>query len=109
MQQSPHGVVSVCRKTKVRFSITIRLRQSLRNLTEAIPEADWKPISYWMDGGADVAETVYTPFRTEPDATPVRLVVRRVKPAPGSQRPLRLLQLSRLHHRPGRGDAGTGG
>ena len=38
-----------------------------------------------MDGGADVAETVYTPFRTEPDATPVRLVVRRVRPSPGSQ------------------------
>ena len=35
--------------------------------------------------GADVAETVYTPFRTEPDATPVRLVVRRVRPSPGSQ------------------------
>ena len=80
-----HPVVRVCRQQKVRFSITVRLRQSLRNLIEAIPEADWKPISYWMDGGADVAETVYTPFRTEPDATPVRLVVRRVRPSPGSQ------------------------
>ena len=80
-----HPVVRVCRQQKVRFSITVRLRQSLRNLIEAIPEADWKPISYWMDGGADVAETVYTPFRTEPDATPVRLVVRRVRLSPGSQ------------------------
>ena len=35
-----HGVVAVCRKTKVRFSITIRQRASLRNLIEAIPEAD---------------------------------------------------------------------
>ena len=33
-----HGVVSLCCKTKVRFSITIRLHQSLRNLMEAIPE-----------------------------------------------------------------------
>ena len=80
-----HPVVRVCRQQKVRFSITVRLRQSLHNLIEAIPEADWKPISYWMDGGADVAETVYTPFKTEPDATPVRLVVRRVRPSPGSQ------------------------
>ena len=32
-----HSVVSVCGKTKVRFSITIRQRQSLRNLIEAIP------------------------------------------------------------------------
>ena len=33
-----------------------------------------------MDGGADVAETTYTPFQTKPDAAPVRLIVRRVKP-----------------------------
>ena len=52
-----HSVVSVCRKTKVRFSITIRQHKSLRNLIEAIPEAD---------------------------AAPVRLIVRRVKPTPGS-------------------------
>ena len=37
---------------------------SLRNLIEAIPEADWTPIPYWMDGAADVAETAYTPFRS---------------------------------------------
>ena len=29
--------------------------------------------------------TSYTPFRSEPDAAPVRLIVRRVKPTPGSQ------------------------
>ena len=33
-----HAVVAVCRKTKVRFSITIRQRANLRNLIEAIPE-----------------------------------------------------------------------
>ena len=38
-----------------------------------------------MDGAADVAETTYTPFQAEPDAAPVRLIVWRVKPAPGSQ------------------------
>ena len=54
-----HAVVAVCRKMKVRFSITIRQRASLRNLIEAIPEADWAPIPYWMDGAADVAETTY--------------------------------------------------
>ena len=32
-----------------------------------------------------LAETTYTPFQAEPDAAPVRLIVRRVKPAPGSQ------------------------
>ena len=35
--------------------------------------------------GTDVAETTYTPFQTKPDAAPVRLIVRRVKPTPGSQ------------------------
>ncbi len=38
-----------------------------------------------MDGAADVAETTYTPFQSEPDAAPVRLIVRWVKPTPGSQ------------------------
>ena len=80
-----HDVVAVCRKTKVRFSITVRLHQSLRNIIEAIPEQDWTPIPYWMDGAAAVAETSYTPFDSEPDAAPVRLIVRRVKPTPGSQ------------------------
>ena len=69
----------------VRFSITIRQHACLRELIEAIPAADWTPIPYWMDGAADVAETTYTPFQTKPDAAPVRLIVRRVKPTPGSQ------------------------
>ena len=79
-----HAVVAVCRRMDVRFSITIRQHKSLHNLIEAIPEEDWTPIPYWMDG-ADVAETTYTPFQSEPGAAPVRLIVRRVKPAPGSQ------------------------
>ena len=80
-----HSVVAVCRRMDVRFSSTIRQHKSLRNLIEAIPETDWTPIPYWMDGAADVAETTYTPFRTEPGAAPVRRIVRRVQPTPGSQ------------------------
>ena len=80
-----HAVVSACRETNVRFSITIRQHKSLRNLIEAIPEDAWTPIPYWMDGAADVAETTYTSFQSGPDAAPVRLIVRRVKPTPGSQ------------------------
>ena len=80
-----HAIVAVCRRMDVRFSITIRQHKSLRNLIEAIPETDWTPIPYWMDGAADVAETTYTPFQSEADAAPVRLIVRRVKPTPGSQ------------------------
>ena len=80
-----HTVVSACREMDVRFSITVRQHKSLRDLIEAIPEQDWTPIPYWMDGAPDVAETTYTPFQTKPDAAPVRLIVRRVKPTPGSQ------------------------
>ena len=80
-----HAMVAACRETNVRFSITIRQHASLRKLIEAIPEADWTPVPYWMDGSADVAETTYTPFQTEHGAAPVRLIVRRVRPTPGSQ------------------------
>ena len=80
-----HALVVVCREMDVRFSITIRQHARLRELIEAIPEEDWTPVPYWMDGGADVAETTYTPFQGEPEAAPVRLIVRRVKPTPGSQ------------------------
>ena len=38
-----------------------------------------------MEGAADVAETTYVPFESKPDAAPVRLIVRRVRPTPGSQ------------------------
>ena len=80
-----HALVAVCREMGVCFSITIRQHKGLRELIEAIPEQDWTPIPYWMDGAADVAETTYTPFQSEPGAAPVRLIVRRVKPTPGSQ------------------------
>ena len=80
-----HTVVAVCRKMDVRFSITIRQNKSLHNVIEAIPEDAWTPIPYWMDGAADVAETTYIPFQSEPDVAPVRLIIRRVKPTPGSQ------------------------
>ena len=80
-----HAIVAACRDKSVRFSITVHQHQSLRNIIEAIPEAEWTPIPYWMEGAADVAETTHVPFASEPDAAPVRLIVRRVKPTPGSQ------------------------
>ena len=85
-----HALVAVCRKMDVRYSITVRQHKSLRNIIEAIPETDWTPIPYWMDGAAAVAEATYVPFtyvpfQDEPDAAPVRLIVRRVKPTHGTQ------------------------
>ena len=80
-----HAMVAACRDKSVRFSITVRQHQSVRNIIEAIPETEWTPIPYWMEGTADVAEITYVPFENKPDAAPVRLIVRRVKPTPGSQ------------------------
>jgi hypothetical protein len=77
-----HTVVGACRRAGVRYSITVRLQPGLRQAIEAIPEADWTAIPYWQEGGADVAERAYAPFG-EKDG--VRLIVRRVRPTPGSQ------------------------
>jgi len=90
-----HAVVAAARTHEVRFSITVRQHKGLRRLIETIPEQDWTPIPYWIGGGADVAETIYTPFADHEDAVPVRLIVRRVKPTPGSQ--LALLTLYDYH------------
>lgn len=81
-----HDVVHACRDLDVRFSITARVHAGMRRRIEAIDEAAWTPIPYWIDDGADVAETTWTPFAADhPDARPVRLIVRRVRPIPGSQ------------------------
>ena len=75
------------RKMDVRFSITIRQHKSLHNLIEAIPEDAWTPISL-LDGrcrrcGRDHLHPL--PGRGGRRAGTVRLIVRRVKPTPGSQ------------------------
>ena len=105
-----HALVVVCREMDVRFSITIRQHARLRELIEAIPEEDWTPAPYWMDGGADVAETTYTSLygraRSRPSAAHRPAGEAHARFPTG---PLRQLQLSQLHHRPGRGNPGTGG
>ena len=105
-----HALVAVCRQMDVRFSITIRQSASLRSLIEAIPETDWTPIPYWMDGAAAVAETSYTPL---PEQARRRTGAAHRPEGEAHARfpvgPLRHLQLSRLHHRPGRGTPDTGG
>ena len=98
-----HSIVAVCCKMGVRFSITVRQHRSLRNLIEAIPEREWRPIPYWMEGAADVAEAEYTPFQGEPGAATVRLIVRRMKPTPRLPTgPVRQIQLSRASSPAGR-------
>lgn len=90
------SVVQACRRGDVRFSITVRSNVKLRTAIEAIPDAAWTSIPYWLDGGADVAETVTTPFAERPGARPVRLIVRRTRPTPNSQ--LDLFGISYTYH-----------
>ena len=105
-----HGVVSVCRKMDVRFSITIRQHkkpaQSHRGDTRRCLDAD-----SLLDGrcrrcgrdhlhplpgrGGRRAGTAHRPAGEADARFPTR--------------PLRQIQLSWLHHRPGRGVARTGG
>jgi hypothetical protein len=79
------AMARACRKAGVHFSITARLHAGLHERIAAIPEAAWTTIPYWQDGGADVAEIPFVPFADQHDATAVRLIVRRVRPTPGSQ------------------------
>jgi len=83
------AVLSTAGKLDVRFSITARQDRKIRAAIKAIPETAWTPIPYWLSTpevcGADVAETSYRCFAGTRDAIDVRLVVRRVRPTPGSQ------------------------
>ena len=76
------AVAAACRRADVKFSITAKMSTAIRNKVTAITNNDWTAIAYFLDG-ADVAETVYRPFGNK--AVELRLIVRRVKPTPGSQ------------------------
>jgi Transposase DDE domain group 1 len=78
-----HKVVKALQQAKASCSITVRLDKAVRRVIQAIPEDAWTPIPYWLDGGADVAEASYRPFGRK--GRVLRLIVRRVKPTPGSQ------------------------
>jgi hypothetical protein len=76
-------VTEACRKAGAHYSITAKMSKGLHKRMAAIPEKAWTPIPYWIGDGADVAEIGYRPFsKRHPE---VRLIVRRVKPTPGSQ------------------------
>jgi hypothetical protein len=89
-------VLTACRRAGVRFSVTARLDKAVHRAIVPIPEEAWVPIPYWSSAGtfgedeqgqpisgADVAEISYTAFGKK--GMRVRLIVRRVRPTPGSQ------------------------
>ena len=79
-----HAIVAACRRMDVRFSITVRQHARLRSLIEAIPEQDWThPL---LDGGRRrCGRNQLHSLPEQAGRPPVRLIVRRVKPTPGSQ------------------------
>jgi hypothetical protein len=84
------SMLSTAAKFDVRFSITARQDPRVRAAIEAIDEGAWQQIPYWLStpevSGADIAETPFTVFAgDQTHARGVRLVVRRVRPTPGSQ------------------------
>ena len=82
------ALVAVCRAMDVRFSITIRqharLREYHRGHTRGGLDADSLLDGRRRRRGGDHLHPL-PEFQSEPDAAPARLVVRRVKPTPGSQ------------------------
>jgi Transposase DDE domain group 1 len=78
-----HTVVDACRKAGVTCSITVKLTKAVHKVIAQIPADAWTPIPYWLDDGADIAETSYRPFGRK--GRVMRLIVRRVRPTPGSQ------------------------
>jgi hypothetical protein len=83
-------VLATAAKFDVRFSITARQDKRIRAAIDAISDDAWQPIPYWLStpevSGADIAETTFTVFAGDKHhARQVRLVVRRVRPTPGSQ------------------------
>jgi hypothetical protein len=78
-----HKVVNACSQQGVRCSITVRLDQAVNTVIAQLPDDAWTPIPSWLDDGADVAETSDRPVGRK--GRGMRLIVRRVRPTPGSR------------------------
>ena len=81
-------VIAACRRSGVRFSITIRIDAKVRKAIEAVAADAWVEIEYpqpiWDDeqqrfvSRAQIAEIGYTAFEGTRDAVTARLIVRRI-------------------------------
>ena len=90
MRSTSKAVVGTAVKFDVRFSITAKQNKQVKAAIDAIPEADWSPIPYWLRPRRKSRPPTSPRPRTccsPPPPTPgeVRLVVRRTRPTPGSQ------------------------
>lgn len=90
LKSAAHAASSGTAKFDVRFSLTARRDKRFRARHRSHPGGGLAAVPYWLStpevSGADVAETAYTWFAGDKrHARSVRLVVRRVRPTPGSQ------------------------
>ena len=76
-------VVDACREAGVRFSITAKLHKGLKQAIAAIDESAWTPIPYFSRRRRLWPRPPTGP--SAPRAGRCRLIVRRVRPTPGSQ------------------------
>lgn len=53
------AIIATCKRSSVRFSITVRQIPQVKQTIAAIPEGDWIPIDYTDKGVAQIAETTY--------------------------------------------------
>lgn len=79
-------VVAACQRAGVAWSITAKLYPNLHAAISTVPDDAWKPIPYWIEDGAEVAAIDWAAFRSRTEeGIACRLVIRRVRPTPGSQ------------------------
>jgi hypothetical protein len=80
-----HKVIDACHQQGVACSVTVKLTKAVHKVIAQIPADAWTPIPYWLEGGADVAETSSGPFGR--NGRVMRLIVRRVRPTPAPSSP----------------------
>ncbi|WP_262324039.1 IS1380 family transposase [Acidiferrimicrobium sp. IK] len=81
-------VIAACTTAGVDYSVTTKMSKPLRDAIAKIADQDWTAIPYFLADGADVAEIDYQAFtksKNAPGGIKTRLIVRRVRPTPGSQ------------------------
>ncbi len=80
------AVVQSCRSAGASWSVTAKMYPNVHAAISTIPDDAWQPIPYWIEDGAEVAAIDWHAFKTRTDpGIACRLVVRRVRPTPGSQ------------------------
>ena len=80
------AVVQSCRSAGAGWSVTAKMYPNVHAAISTVPDDAWQPIPYWIEDGAEVAAIDWHAFKTRTDpGIACRLVVRRVRPTPGSQ------------------------